>query len=277
MSVLSSSDTQRRDAQKANTPVPSAAGGAPRAELNGVAFAYREEQPLFRDFSWQIKPGEAWSVIGPSGCGKSTLLYLLTGLRQPLAGSVRVDGNPVGKPHPGSTTGLILQDYGLLPWATVWDNVRLGLQLRGIPRARQDEQVAFWLERLDIAALREHYPAQLSGGQRQRTAIARTLVFQPNLLLMDEPFNSLDAMTRERLQNVVLELIEEHGLTTVLVTHNIEEAVFLGQRVLVLTRPPTTATTAFDNVHADPHDYRAAPAFLTQCTALRTLLGRSDE
>ena len=190
---------------------------------------------------------------------------------------MRVDGSAVGKPHPGSMTGLILQDYGLLPWATVWDNVRLGLQLRGISRGEQEEQVAYWLDRLDIAGLRDHYPAQLSGGQRQRTAIARTLVFQPNLLLMDEPFNSLDALTRERLQNVVLELIQEHGLTTVLVTHNIEEAVFLGQRVLVLTQPPTAETTVFDNRHEDPHAFRSAPAFLTQCTALRELLGRSDE
>lgn len=258
----------------------SASGSAPvtpRAELREVTFAYRAGQPLFREFSWQIAPGEAWAVIGPSGCGKSTLLYLLTGLRQPQAGSVRVDGSAVGRPHPGSATGLILQDYGLLPWATVWDNVRLGLQLRGVPRARQAEQVSYWLERLDIAALRDHYPAQLSGGQRQRTAIARTLVFQPNLLLMDEPFNSLDALTRERLQHVVLELIMEHGLTTVLVTHNIEEAVFLGQRVLVLTQPPAASAHVFENRHADPHAYRAAPAFLAQCTALRGLLAGSSE
>ena len=255
----------------------SAADSALRAELRDVTFCYREGQPIFQGFSWQVAPGDSWAVIGPSGCGKSTLLYLLTGLRQPQSGGVRVDGSAVGKPHPGSTTGLILQDYGLLPWATVWDNVRLGLQLRGVPRGEQEEQVAYWLDRLDIAGLRDHYPAQLSGGQRQRTAIARTLVFQPNLLLMDEPFNSLDALTRERLQNVVLELIQEHGLTTVLVTHNIEEAVFLGQRVLVLAQPPTAETTVFDNHHDDPHVFRSAPAFLTQCTALRKLLGRSDE
>ena len=264
---------QRQAVHEAAEP----AAAALRAELQDVKFWYREGQPIFRDFSWQITPGDAWAVIGPSGCGKSTLLYLLTGLRQPQAGSVHVDGSAVGKPHPGSTTGLILQDYGLLPWATVWDNVRLGLQLRGVPRAQQEEQVAYWLERLDIAALRGHYPAQLSGGQRQRTAIARTLVFQPNLLLMDEPFNSLDALTRERLQNVVLDLILEHGLTTVLVTHNIEEAVFLGQRVLVLAQPPTAATTIFENAHDDPHAFRSAPAFLTQCTALRTLLGEAGE
>ncbi|MDE2841156.1 MAG: ABC transporter ATP-binding protein [Chloroflexota bacterium] len=263
--------------QQADSPTAEAATARPRAELRDISFAYREDQPIFKGLSWQVSPGDAWAVIGPSGCGKSTLLYLLTGLRQPQAGTVRVDGSAVGKPHPGSTTGLILQDYGLLPWATVWDNVRLGLQLRGVPRGQQEEQVTYWLERLDIAALRDHYPAQLSGGQRQRTAIARTLVFQPNLLLMDEPFNSLDALTRERLQNVVLELIQEHGLTTVLVTHNIEEAVFLGQRVLVLTQPPTAETTVFDNHHEDPHAYRSAPAFLTQCTALRELLGRSDE
>ena len=267
---------QPQTARQADEAAAETLGATPRAELHGVTFAYREGQPIFRDFRWRIAPGEAWSVIGPSGCGKSTLLYLLTGLRQPQAGSVRVDGAAVGKPRPSSTTGLILQDYGLLPWATVWDNVRLGLQLRGAPRAQQEEQVAYWLDRLDIAALRDHYPAQLSGGQRQRAAIARTLVFQPNLLLMDEPFNSLDALTRERLQHVVLELIVEHGLTTVLVTHNIEEAVFLGQRVLALAQPPAGAARVFENRHHDPHAYRSAPAFLTQCTALRTLLGRSE-
>ena len=267
---------QRQAVHEAESSATNAATAALRAELHDVTFFYRESQPIFQRFSWQVAPGDSWSVIGPSGCGKSTLLYLLTGLRQPQAGAVQVDGSAVGKPQPGSTTGLILQDYGLLPWATVWDNVRLGLQLRGVPRAQQEEQVAYWLERLDIAALRDHYPAQLSGGQRQRTAIARTLVFEPNLLLMDEPFNSLDALTRERLQNVVLELIQEHGLTTVLVTHNIEEAVFLGQQVLVLSQPPTAASSVFANQHADPHAYRSAPAFLTQCTALRTLLGATD-
>ena len=267
----------RQAVQQAEATAVGAAAATARAELRDVTFGYRESQPIFQEFSWAIAPGDAWAVIGPSGCGKSTLLYLLTGLRQPQSGGVRVDGNPVGKPHPGSMTGLILQDYGLLPWATVWDNVRLGLQLRGVPRGEQREQVAYWLERLDIAALRDHYPAQLSGGQRQRTAIARTLVIRPNLLLMDEPFNSLDALTRERLQNVVLALIPEHGLTTVLVTHNIEEAVFLGQRVLVLAQPPAAKTTVFDNQHEDPHAFRSAPAFLTQCTALRTLLGGSEK
>ncbi|MCY4436611.1 MAG: ABC transporter ATP-binding protein [Chloroflexi bacterium] len=262
----------RQAVPPAETSIADTADPPPRAELQDVTFAYREDQPIFDAFSWQVTPGDAWAVIGPSGCGKSTLLYLLTGLRQPQAGAVQVDGSAVGKPRPSSTTGLILQDYGLLPWATVWDNVRLGLQLRGAPRAQQEEQVAYWLERLDIAALRDHYPAQISGGQRQRAAIARTLVFQPNLLLMDEPFNSLDALTRERLQNVVLELIQEHGLTTVLVTHNIEEAVFLGQRVLVLDQPPTAAGTVFENGHEDSHNYRSSPEFLAQCTALRALL-----
>lgn len=267
---------QRQAVRQADTSTADGAAATLRAELHDVSFSYRAGQPIFQHFSWQVAPGDSWAVIGPSGCGKSTLLYLLTGLRQPQTGTVQVDGSAVGKPHPGSTTGLILQDYGLLPWATVWDNVRLGLQLRSVARAQQEEQVAYWLERLDITALRDHYPAQLSGGQRQRTAIARTLVIEPNLLLMDEPFNSLDALTRERLQNVVLELIQEHGLTTVLVTHSIEEAVFLGQQVLVLTQPPTAKTAIFANQHADPHTYRSVPAFLNQCTALRGLLGEAD-
>jgi len=241
-----------------------------RAELRQVTFGYRPEQTLYQGFSWQIMAGESWSILGPSGCGKSTLLYLLTGLRRPTAGPVLVDGREVIKPRP--TTGLILQDYGLLPWATVWENVRLGLRLRGVPQAEQARRIAYWLERLGIASLRDHYPGQLSGGQRQRTAIARTLVFQPNFLLMDEPFSSLDALTREDLQGLVLELIREQGLTTVLVTHNIEEAVFLGQRILVLTRPPITRPLIVDNFHDNYAAYRAHPTFLQRCTQVRALL-----
>jgi ABC-type nitrate/sulfonate/bicarbonate transport system ATPase subunit len=251
-----------------------------------VTFAYANQSPVFLDFSWHADAGEAWAVIGPSGCGKSTLLYLIAGLRRPGAGRVLVDDHEV--PRPRASTGLILQDYGLLPWATVWENVALVLRLgrfyrdkpgpEGGPRPypRPDitpQQVDAWLARLGIAELRDKYPGQISGGQRQRTAIARSLLQQPNLLLMDEPFSSLDALTREDLQQLTLDLRQETGLTTVTVTHNIEEAVFLGRRILVLGSAPNTQERIIENPGAGTPGYRGQPAYWEKCTELRSQLG----
>ncbi|PKO21019.1 MAG: ABC transporter ATP-binding protein [Chloroflexi bacterium HGW-Chloroflexi-1] len=254
-------------------------------DITGLTFAYTDQPPVFQDFTWHAVTGEAWAVIGPSGCGKSTLLYLIAGLRQPSAGRLLVDGQPV--PRPRASSGLILQDYGLLPWATVWENValvmRMGRFYRGKassgegprPYPRLDivpEQVNAWLTRLGIAALRDKYPSQISGGQRQRTAIARSLLQQPNLLLMDEPFSSLDALTREDLQRLTLELREETDVTIVVVTHNIEEAVYLGQRILILGRVPNTRTSVIENPAAGDPDYRGHPAYWQRCTELRAAL-----
>jgi ABC-type nitrate/sulfonate/bicarbonate transport system ATPase subunit len=255
-------------------------------EFERLTFAYPNQASLFEGFSWCADAGEAWAVIGPSGCGKSTLLYLIAGLRQPDSGRVRVSGHPV--PRPRASTGLILQDYGLLPWATVWDNVALVMRLGRFyqdktgpgegprPYPRPDitpDQVDGWLARLGIAELRDKYPAQISGGQRQRTAIARSLMQRPNLLLMDEPFSSLDALTREDLQQLTLELRQETGLTAVVVTHNIEEAVFMGQRILVLGRAPNTAPHVIENPGAGTPGYRGHPAYWEKCAELRSQLG----
>ena len=235
----------------------------PMIEATDLTFAYGEGPPVFRDFSWRVQTGEAWAVIGSSGCGKSTLLYLIAGLRQPSEGRLVVDGQPV--PRPRASTGLVLQDYGLLPWATVWENVALPMRMGqfyrhkgGLPKRRgpirgpifHPSRWTHWLKRLGIADLRDKYPSQISGGQRQRTAIARSLLQQPNLLLMDEPFSSLDALTREDLQRLTVELRPETGVTTVVVTHIIEEAVFLGQRILVLGRPPNVAAHVIENPEA---------------------------
>jgi len=255
-------------------------------EFQQLTFAYANQPPLFQGFSWRAETGEAWAVIGPSGCGKSTLLYLIAGLRQPGAGRALVDGFPV--PRPRASTGLILQDYGLLPWATVWDNVALVMRLgrfyrnksdpdegpRPYPRANiAPAQVDGWLARLGIGELRDKYPGQISGGQRQRTAIARSLLQQPNLLLMDEPFSSLDALTREDLQQLTLELQQETGLTTVVVTHNIEEAVFLGRRILVLGHAPNARAQVIENPGAGAAVYRGQPAYWEKCSELRRQLG----
>ena len=252
-------------------------------EVNDLTFAYGGGHAILDRFSWRVEAGEAWAVIGPSGCGKTTLLYLLAGLRMPTSGSICIAGEPLVRPRP--TTGLILQDYGLLPWATVRENAALGLRLRKFygPDGRHApadqvvgiiaERVSFWLERLGIASVADKYLSQISGGQRQRAAIARTLVLRPDLLLMDEPFASLDAPTREDLQNLEVELQREHKLTTVIVTHNIEDAAFLGERILVLARPPHRTPVIVENPAAGTQGYRTQPTFLDKCNELRRQLG----
>jgi NitT/TauT family transport system ATP-binding protein len=250
-----------------------------------ITFAYANQPPIFQNFDWQVAAGEAWAVIGPSGCGKSTLLYLTAGLRQPQTGQILVDGQPA--PRPRASTGLVLQDFGLLPWATVWENVALVMRMgrfyrnkrtpgdapRPYPRADiTPDQITRWLTRLGIAELKDKYPHQISGGQRQRAAIARSLLQQPNLLLMDEPFSSLDALTREDLQRLALELRQETGVTTVIVTHNIEEASYLGRRILVLGRAPNTVTRTIENERAGALDFRSQSAYLETCTRLREAL-----
>jgi NitT/TauT family transport system ATP-binding protein len=257
-------------------------------EIERLTFAYPEQAPVFEGFSWAAGTGEAWAVIGPSGCGKSTLLYIIAGLRKPQTGCIRVAGEPV--PRPRASTGLVLQDYGLLPWATVWENVALVMQLgrfyrgkrqaddgpRPYPRGDiQPAQVDHWLARLGIAEQRDKYPGQVSGGQRQRTAIARSLLQQPDLLLMDEPFSSLDALTREDLQRLTVELRQETGVTTIVVTHIIEEAAYLGQRILVLGQPPNTVARVVENPGAAEVGYRGQPGFWQKCAELRELLAES--
>lgn len=217
-------------------------------ELDRITFGYPHSPPLFDGFSWQTEHGQSWAVLGPSGGGKTTLLYLLAGLRFPSGGQIRIDGQALVRPRPQS--GLILQDYGLLPWSTVEDNIRLGLRIRQFygPDGKHAPQLAesikadagAWIERLGLSGLEKKFPAQLSGGQRQRVAIARTLVLQPDLLLMDEPFSSLDAPTRIGLRDLTLSLWAEQKFTFVVVTHAIEEAVQLGQSILVLGSPPHT-------------------------------------
>jgi NitT/TauT family transport system ATP-binding protein len=237
-------------------------------ELDHITFSYPgSPRPVFQDFCWSIAERESWAVIGPSGCGKTTLLYLMAGLRFPQTGRILVDGTALVKPR--RTTGLVLQDYGLLPWATVWENVALGLLIRGVNGREAKDRIAPWLERLGLSSVITSYPAQLSGGQRQRVAIARTLVLDPTLLLMDEPFSSLDAITREGLQNMVIELGLASAMTTVLVTHNIEEAVLLGRRLLVLGSPPIRGAVILENPGAGHTAYRESPAFLAMCRTVR--------
>jgi len=239
-------------------------------EIERLCFSYHQESPIFLNFDWSVAQGERWSVIGPSGCGKTTLLYLLAGLRLPASGKININGSPLIKPR--VSTGLILQDYGLLPWATAFDNISLGLKIRGLGDGKVAQITREWLSRLGIDAVSSHYPVELSGGQRQRVAIARTLALEPDLLLMDEPFASLDALTREELQNLTISLWESVSSTIILVTHNIEEAVFLGKRIMVLNHPPNTEPIIIDNPGSGYSEYRQMPGFTERCREVRELV-----
>lgn len=243
--------------------------------LEAITFEYSEGPPVFKDFNWQVRRGESWAVLGPSGCGKTTLLYLLAGLIFPTFGEIRIDDHLLIRPRP--QTGLILQEYGLLPWASVKQNAELGLHIRGFygpdgkhaPEVPKASDVDQWLHRLGLSAHAEKYPGQISGGQRQRTAIARTLALQPDLLLMDEPFSSLDAPTREGLQNLTLELADEQHLTMVIVTHAIEEAAILGKQILLLSDPTNTKTVVINNPGSGAKDYRNSNEYQNLCRDLR--------
>ncbi len=256
-------------------------------EIQDLTFGYGSGIFLFEDFSFTIKGGESWTIIGPSGCGKTTLLYLIAGLHQPLRGEIRIGGEKIVRARP--STGLVLQDHGLLPWATILENTRLGQKIRKFygpdgkhspanvshDSKKDADRVDYWLNWLGIAQLKDMYPAQLSRGQRQRAAIARTLVLEPDLLLMDEPFSALDAPIREELQKVMNRFHQESGLTSLTVTHDIEEAVMLGEKILVLDNSCNRVPQVIDNNLSGEIDKRTDSEFLKRCSALRDLLALS--
>jgi NitT/TauT family transport system ATP-binding protein len=182
------------------------------------------------------REGEFITVIGPSGCGKSTFLHIMGGFIQPEGGSIRVYGKDVS--GPGPDRGMMFQEFSLFPWKSVAGNIAWGLEAQGVDKGRIGEIVDRQLAMIGLAEFRDHYPAELSGGMKQRAALARVLAFDPKVLLMDEPFGALDAQTRELMQEELMRLWERTGKTVVFVTHDIEEAVFLADRVVVLTARP---------------------------------------
>ncbi|MEV4614481.1 ABC transporter ATP-binding protein [Kitasatospora sp. NPDC049258] len=183
-----------------------------------------------------IAAGEFTALVGPSGCGKSTLLDLLGGLTVPSSGEILLDGKPVTGPGPDRST--VFQQYALLPWRTAQGNVEFGLEAIGVPRRRRAARAREYLELVGLAGFEDRHPHELSGGMKQRVAIARSLAYDPEVLLMDEPFAALDAQTRESLQDELLRIWERTGKTVLFITHGIEEAVYLGGRVAVMTSRP---------------------------------------
>ena len=184
----------------------------------------------------QVKEGEFVSILGPSGCGKSTLLYIVGGFVPPSSGSITVSGRPVT--GPGPDRGPVFQEFALFPWKTVLGNVAYGLREAGMRKREAETQAEALIARVGLKGYESFYPKELSGGMKQRVAIARTLAYNPSILLMDEPFGALDAHTRVRLQNELLELWERDRKTVLFVTHAVDEAVFLSDRVVVMTRQP---------------------------------------
>ena len=252
-------------------------------QLNNLNFSHKGT-PIFQNFNWHVQRGQRWALLGPSGCGKTTLLYLLAGLRFPDAGELLIDGERINRPRPQS--GLILQEYGLLPWATVAENVGLGTRIRSFYGAdgihapshetSMTRNLGAWLKRLGLDSLSAKYPSQISGGQRQRTAIARTLSLSPDLLLMDEPFSSLDALTRADLQNLTLELCAEQNLTLIMVTHAIEEAAIMGNKILLLGNPPNKGAQIIDNPRAGEIGYRDSAEYNELCHNLRQRMEKAN-
>jgi NitT/TauT family transport system ATP-binding protein len=188
------------------------------------------------EISFTIDPGEFVTIVGPSGCGKTTLARLVGGFESPTSGRILVDGTPVTGPTPARA--MVFQEYHLFPWLTVQENIAFGLVEKGVTEDRRNDRVQEMLELVGMTARAEAYPAELSGGMKQRVALARALAVDPGLLLMDEPFGSVDSQTRRRLQRELLDIWRNMEKTVVFVTHDIEEAVLLSDRVVVLTGSP---------------------------------------
>lgn len=240
--------------------------------IKNLSVSYGSEAALSK-INLEIAGNTTCAIIGPSGCGKTTLLYSIAGLIVPSAGCVFVDGEEVRDVR--KETGLILQNAGLLPWKTAWENVALGLKARKMGKADIIRKTDSILAELGVLEHRDKYPAQLSGGQKQRIAIARTLVLEPDLLLLDEASSSLDAINREHIQNLVLKLYKKMTATMVMVTHSIEEAVFLGQTIVVMER--SGIRTILQNPYFGDENIRAKPEYYQICLAVRKQLEGDGE
>ena len=250
----------------ATLSVPAAAGDSARVRIafDRVSVDFPTQHGPMRvldDVSFDIRHGEFVSIIGPSGCGKTTLMNIVGGFVQPTSGRVLLDGKPVQ--GPGPDRGVIFQEYGVFPWLTVRQNIAFGLKLASnrALAADREEIVARYMKLMGLSDFANHFPKHLSGGMRQRLAIARAYAVRPEFLLMDEPFGALDAQTRSAMQDLLLQVLQSEGKTVMLITHSVEEAIYLSSRIVVVTARPAKIRTVIDvpfgypraeNVHEDP-------------------------
>ena len=225
-----------------------------------------------QDINFKTHQREFICVIGPSGCGKSTLIRILAGLETPTAGEMLLDGRPVS--GPGPDRGMVFQGYTLFPWRTVRQNVMFGLEVAGRSRAHAEEEARHWIDLVGLSKFEKAYPHQLSGGMKQRVAIARALANQPRILLMDEPFGALDAQTRARMQSYLLEIWQNIDITVLFITHDLDEAIYLADRIVVLKAHPGEIAEVIEVPVPQPRqpDQFLSPEFLATKLRLEQLI-----
>ncbi|HKO72061.1 MAG TPA: ABC transporter ATP-binding protein [Bradyrhizobium sp.] len=228
-----------------------------RAQFDRVSLEFNTPKGRLRvveDVSYEINDGDFIAVIGPSGCGKTTMMSMLAGFQKPTTGKVLFDGQPVK--GPGPERGVIFQEYGVFPWLTVKENIAFGLKLKAnhVPLAERDQICEHYLLLMGLADFANSYPKHLSGGMRQRLAIARAYAVKPQFLLMDEPFGALDAQTRANMQNLLLKVLAAEGKTVMLITHSVEEAIYLSSRIVVVTARPARIKEIIDVPFRYPRD-----------------------
>lgn len=233
----------RHDPSK-ETSAPTMDGQVSVSQLEKVYGSGDEYTKAIDDLTFEVEGGEFLSVVGPSGCGKSTLLYLIAGFIDITDGTITIDGDPVT--GPGPDRGVVFQEYALFPWRTVRGNVTYGLEENGVDQAERERIAQEYIDMMDLTGFEDKYPKELSGGMKQRVALARTLAYGPKILLMDEPFGALDQPLREALQDHLLNIWRELEKTVIFITHDVEEAVYLSEKVLIMTRHPGTKKTVLD-------------------------------
>jgi NitT/TauT family transport system ATP-binding protein len=243
-----------------------------RLAVDRISLGYAGTEPVVRDLTLEVAPGEILVVVGASGCGKSTLLRALAGLLPVAAGRITADGTPIGGPSPDRA--LVFQDDALLPWRTARRNVELPLSIRRLARADRRARADSWLARVGLAGQELRLPAHLSGGMRQRVQLARTLAGGPRAILMDEPFGALDAQTRAAMQRLLVEVLRSTPATVVFVTHDVEEALLIGDRVAVLA--PDGVRTVVDVPQPRDPATRGTPVVRQARTTILAALGADD-